>query len=164
MSASRRILTVIAAVVTAAAAAATAATAAMAAPAVHAAGGRGPAAKPGRTASPITLDRNVEFSGYDAATDSSGRTYIGWISDKNNKGRKVHLCTLPPGATKCAGGVQTIDSLGDSSAEGLRVLVSGTGGSNPRLVPRHHRLRDRPARRRACDGDLGCRRTAVRGL
>ena len=124
MPASRRILTPIAAAV---AAAATAATPAMAASAVHAAGGPGPAAKPGRTASPITLDKNVEFSGYDAVTDSSGRTYIGWISDKNNGGRKVHLCTLPPGARQCAGGIQTIASLGISSAQGLRILVSPAG-------------------------------------
>jgi len=121
MPVSRRILTVIAAAV---AAAATTATPAVAAPAVHTAGGPGPAAKPGRTASPITLDKNVEFSGYDAVTDSSGRTYIGWISDKANAGRKVHLCTLPPGARQCKGGIQTLDSLGDSSAEGLRILVS----------------------------------------
>lgn len=115
MSASQRILIVLAAAgVAAAATSAAAATAA-------------PAAKPGRNASPITLDKNVEFSGYDAATDSSGRAYIGWISDKNNNGRKVHLCTLPPGARQCQGGIQTLDSLGDSSAEGLRVLVSGTG-------------------------------------
>jgi hypothetical protein len=84
-------------------------------------------AKPGLTAKPIVLDNNVEFSGYDAATDASGTTYVGWISDKNNAGRKVHLCTLPPGAKKCKGGIQTIDSLGDSSAQGLTVLVSSTG-------------------------------------
>jgi hypothetical protein len=78
---------------------------------------------PGRTGGNLTLDNNAEFSGYDAAIDPSGNTYIGWISDKG-KGRKVHLCTIPINATKCMGGVQTIDSLGDSSAEGLKVLVS----------------------------------------
>ncbi len=36
----------------------------------------------------------------------------------------MHLCTIPINANKCMGGVQTIDSLGDSSAEGLKVLVS----------------------------------------
>jgi hypothetical protein len=82
-----------------------------------------PAAAPGRTGDPVTLDNNVELSGYDAAVDPSGNTYIGWISDKG-KGRKVHLCTIPIDATKCMGGVQTIDSLGDSSAEGLKILVS----------------------------------------
>jgi hypothetical protein len=89
--------------------------------------GPAPAAKPGRTANPITLDNNVEFSGYDAATDASGRTYIGWISDKNTKGRRVHLCTLPPRARQCKGGIQTINSLGISSAQGLRVLVTPGG-------------------------------------
>ncbi|HUC59793.1 MAG TPA: hypothetical protein VMA95_20505 [Streptosporangiaceae bacterium] len=83
--------------------------------------------KPGLTGTPIVLDNNVELSGYDAATDAAGNTYIGWISDKNNAGRKVHLCTLPPGAKKCKGGIQTIDSLGDSSAAGLKVLVSSSG-------------------------------------
>ena len=78
---------------------------------------------PGRAGGNLTLDNNAEFSGYDAAIDPSGNTYIGWISDKG-KGRKVHLCTIPINATKCMGGVQTIDSLGDSSAEGLKVLVS----------------------------------------
>jgi hypothetical protein len=138
MTASRRLLTVAAAAATATAAAIT--------PLSAAAGGLAPAAKPGRTASPITLDNNVEFSGYDAATDHSGRTYIGWISDKANNGRKVHLCTLPAGASRCNGGIQTIDSLGDSSAQGLRVLVSPAGEVRGR--------RDRPARRRDRDSDL----------
>jgi hypothetical protein len=125
MSAFQRILTV--AVATAAAILPLSlAGGAVAAPATRTSGPV-PAAKPGRTASPITLDNNVEFSGYDAATDASGRTYIGWISDKSNKGRKVHLCTLPPGARRCAGGVQTIKSLGMSSAQGLRVLVTSGG-------------------------------------
>jgi hypothetical protein len=109
----------------------TASTTAYASPAAPArAPARAPAAaaaKPGLTAKPIVLDNNVELSGYDAATDASGTSYIGWISDNNNAGRKVHLCTLPPGARKCKGGIQTIDSLGDSSAQGLTVLVSSTG-------------------------------------
>lgn len=119
MTVSRKLLTATAAAATA--------TAAAIMPLSAAADGLAPAAKPGRTASPITLDNNVEFSGYDAATDHSGRTYIGWISDKTNEGRKVHLCTLPAGASKCSGGIQTIDSLGVSSAQGLRVLVSPAG-------------------------------------
>lgn len=120
MSASRRILT-------ATAATAVIATAAAITPLSAAAVAPVPAAKPGRTASPITLDDNVQLTGYDAATDASGRTYIGWISDENNKGRKVHLCTLPPGARKCEGGIQTIDSLGDSTAASLRVFVTPRG-------------------------------------
>jgi hypothetical protein len=76
---------------------------------------------------PITLQDNVSLSGYDAATDASGRAYVAWIGDAASQGRKIHLCTLPPGATSCLGGVQVIDSLSDSSAAGLRVLVTPGG-------------------------------------
>lgn len=95
-------------------------------PAAQAAG-RVPAAKPGLTGSPITLTTNAQFSGYDMATGRNGTAYIGWIGD-TGPGRKVNLCTLPRGATRCAGGIQTIASAGDpigaSGAAGLRVLVS----------------------------------------
>ena len=88
------------------------------------------AAKPGRTANPIVLANNAEFSGYDAATGPTGITYIGWISDSGG-GRKIHLCTLPPGARKCKGGIQTVASpggaAGGSSAAGLKVLVTSAG-------------------------------------
>ncbi len=93
----------------------------------------GPAAAgPGLTGKPITLANNEEFSGYDAATSKSGTAYVGWIGDANSGGRKVYLCTLPRGATRCAGGVQSVDSLGTSSAFGLRVLI--TQGSQVTLV------------------------------
>lgn len=86
-----------------------------------------PAAKAGLTGSPITLVTNAQFSGYDMAAGPNGTAYIGWIGDKGS-GRTVSLCTLPRGATRCAGGIQTIasagDSIGTSSAAGLRVLVS----------------------------------------
>jgi hypothetical protein len=117
-SASRRLVT--AAAVAAAAAALLPLSAAVQA---QAAGAARPAAAPGRASGPITLDNHVQLSGYDAATDPSGNTYIGWISDKG-KGRKVHLCTLPLDSNTCMDGIQTIDSLGDSSAQGLKVLVS----------------------------------------
>jgi hypothetical protein len=85
------------------------------------------AAKPGLTGSPITVTNNAEFSGYDLATGPNGTAYLGWIGDTGG-GRQVHLCTLPRGATRCAGGVQTIaaapDSTFSSTAAGLRVLVS----------------------------------------
>ncbi len=85
------------------------------------------AAKAGLTGSAITLANNAEFSGYDMATGPNGTAYVGWIGD-NGSGRKVSLCTLPRGATRCAGGVQTIASAPDptfsSTAAGLRVLVS----------------------------------------
>jgi hypothetical protein len=85
------------------------------------------AAKAGLTHSPITVTNNAEFSGYDLATGPNGTAYLGWIGD-TGAGRKVSLCTLPRGATRCAGGVQTIASAPDptfsSTAAGLRVLVS----------------------------------------
>ncbi len=126
-AASRRLVT---AVVAAAAILplAAASSAALAAPSAPADRAPHPATAPGRTAAPITLDNGVELSGYDAATDPSGNTYVGWISAKAGGGaRKVHLCMLPLGARKCLGGIQTISSLGDSSAAGLKVLVSASG-------------------------------------
>jgi hypothetical protein len=96
-------------------------------------GSAGPAAvtpaapKAGLTGSAITLANNAEFSGYDMATGPNGTAYVGWIGD-NGSGRKVSLCTLPRGATRCAGGVQTIASATNptfsSTAAGLRVLVN----------------------------------------
>jgi hypothetical protein len=89
------------------------------------------AAKPGPVANPLVLDNNVSFSGYDAATGPNGTSYIGWISDKSGGNRQIHLCTLPKGARKCKGGVQTIntsgDSLSPSSAASLHVLVAPSG-------------------------------------
>src|ERR1022692_824016 len=88
-------------------------------------GQRTAAVNPGLTGNAITLTTNAEFSGYDAATDSSGTTYVGWIGDTGSL-RKVDLCVLPRGAQSCKGGVQQIDPPdGDSSADGLRVLVTG---------------------------------------
>jgi hypothetical protein len=115
---------------TSALALATAATAALmaAAPAAQASQPAAANAKPGVTGTPILLQNNAEFSGYDAGTDSSGTSYIGWIGDPSSGGgRKVHLCTLPPGAKKCQGGVQTIDGIDDSTAGGLKVLVDPSG-------------------------------------
>jgi hypothetical protein len=80
----------------------------------------------GVVGSPFTLANVVSFAGYDVAANSAGTAYIGWISTTaNNTARTVHLCRLPVGATACSGGIQTIDSLGSSSASGLRVLVTG---------------------------------------
>jgi len=85
------------------------------------------AVKPGLTGSLITVVNNAEFSGYDLATGPNGTAYLGWIGD-NGSGRAVSLCTLPRGATRCAGGIQTIASTPDptfsSTAAGLRVLVT----------------------------------------
>jgi hypothetical protein len=92
-----------------------------------------PAAAPGPDGATITLDHGVELNdGYDAATDASGRTYIGWISAKigGSAGRQVHLCTLPPGARSCKGGVRTItfaDGTIASSADALHVFTTPGG-------------------------------------
>ncbi len=85
------------------------------------------AARAGLTHAPITVANNAEFSGYDLGSGPNGTAYLGWIGD-TGPGRQVHLCTLPRGATRCAGGVQTIASAPDatfaSTSAGLRVLVS----------------------------------------
>jgi hypothetical protein len=92
-----------------------------------------PAAAPGPDGATITLDHGVELAdGYDAATDASGRTYVGWISAKvgGSAGRQVHLCTLPPGARSCKGGVDTIsfpDGMASSSADALHVFTTPGG-------------------------------------
>jgi hypothetical protein len=76
---------------------------------------------------PLTLQDDVALSGYDAATDASGRAYVAWIGDAAGKGRKIHLCTLPPGATSCLDGIQVIDLRSEFSPTGLRVLVAPGG-------------------------------------
>jgi hypothetical protein len=103
-----------------------AAQAASLAPAGHATAAAA-AVKAGLAGPKITVANNAEFSGYDMATGPNGTAYLGWIGDSGS-GRMVHLCTLPRGATRCAGGVQTIASAPDptftSTAAELRVLVS----------------------------------------
>ncbi len=92
--------------------------------------GASPATSPGPTTSPATLTTGYTLSGYDVATSSSGTAYIGWIantSKSNGATRAVHLCEVEPGTNSCSGGVQVEDALGDSSAEGLRVLVHTSG-------------------------------------
>ena len=88
-----------------------------------------PTTSPGPTTSPVTLTTGYTLSGYDVATSSSGMAYIGWIANtsKSLATRAVHLCEVKPGTTACSGGVQVVDALGDSSAEGLRVLVHSSG-------------------------------------
>ena len=91
---------------------------------VKPAGSSAPAIKPGLTGKAIVLTSNASFSGDDAVTDASGTAFIGWIGDTGH-GRKVNLCVLPRGARACKGGVSQVDSLGDSTAFGLRVLLTG---------------------------------------
>ncbi|MGH3400695.1 MAG: hypothetical protein ACRDPO_39045 [Streptosporangiaceae bacterium] len=109
-------------------------TAATAAPA-HPAAAR--AARPGRTGPAITLASRVDLSGYDAATDAAGTTFIGWIGNHNTAtaNRTIYLCTLPRGASRCAGGIASTPSLGPDSAAGLTVLT--TPGGKVTLVWQH---------------------------
>ena len=89
-----------------------------------------PTANPGPTTSPVTLSAGYTLSGYDVATSSSGMAYIGWIANTskiNGSTRAVHLCEVKPGTTSCSGGIHVVDAIGDSSAEGLRVLVYASG-------------------------------------
>ena len=131
-----------------------------------------PAAAPGPAGGTITLDHGVVLNdGYDAATDASGRTYIGWISNKigGSAGREVHLCTLPPGARGCKGGVRTItfaDGTTASSADALHVFT--TPGGKVTLIWMHttvasengpQETRSRPPRPKRADR---CRRPPTR--
>ncbi len=80
---------------------------------------------PGVVGAPVVLANQSQFDGYDVATDSTGKTYVGWISvtDGDAALRTVHLCVIPAGALGCAGGIQSTASLGPSSAEGLKIVV-----------------------------------------
>jgi hypothetical protein len=99
------------------------ASAAPAAPAAH-------HPHPGVIGSAITLANHVQLDGYDEATDAAGNAYIGWIANSsqvNAGSRTIYLCTLHPGSSTCAGGIQHTASLGISSAEGLRVIATRAG-------------------------------------
>ncbi len=81
----------------------------------------------GPTGGVITIRSGVSLSGYDVATTSDGTAYVGWIGDDSGDAslRQVHLCVLKPGASGCTGGVQTASALGPSSAQDLKVVVTG---------------------------------------
>jgi hypothetical protein len=91
--------------------------------------GPAPAARAGggATGSPITIQSGVSLSGYDVATTQDGTTYVGWVGDdiSNPSLRQLHLCVLKPSSTSCIGGVQTASALGSSSAQNLKVVVTG---------------------------------------
>jgi hypothetical protein len=85
---------------------------------------------PGVVGSPITLADHVQLDGYDEGTDAAGNAYIGWIANSSRTEgatRTIYLCTLHPGASSCAGGIQHTASLGVSSASGLRLIVTKAG-------------------------------------
>ena len=79
---------------------------------------------PGIVGSRIVLANEKQLVSYDVAANSAGRAYIGWIATESGQ-RVVHLCTLAVTATSCAGGGQSTPALGDTSASGLQVLVTG---------------------------------------
>jgi hypothetical protein len=86
-------------------------------------------AKPGPTTRPVTLTTGVTLSGYDIGTNATGTAYIAWIADTvstDPSSSSVHLCTVKPGTTSCAGPVQVVSALGDNE-NGLRVLVEKSG-------------------------------------
>jgi hypothetical protein len=95
-------------------------------PASSAAGGH----PPGVIGTPIKLagGQLMQTLGhpYDVAANSAGTAYIGWISSTaSDTTDKVHLCTLPPSATACAGGVQTVDAQAAPSAGDLHIVITG---------------------------------------
>jgi hypothetical protein len=76
----------------------------------------------------FTIRSGVTLSGYDAATTKDGTTYVGWIGDdaSNPSLRQLHLCVLRLSSRSCVGGVQTATALGSSSAQNLKVVVTGS--------------------------------------
>src|SRR5690348_8259335 len=73
----------------------------------------------------FAIGTQLPLISYDVAANSSGRAYIGWITDAPGTTRAVHLCTLPVNATTCAGNTETIAGQPRSSKD-LKVLVTGT--------------------------------------
>jgi hypothetical protein len=77
----------------------------------------------------VTLATGQDFGNYDVAADAAGTAYIGWLSASHTQSvREVHLCKLPPNANSCVGGVQTTSAIEGSTASGLRVLSTPSGG------------------------------------
>ena len=75
----------------------------------------------------FTLQSGTTLSGYDAATTKDGTTYVGWIGDKASTPglRDLNLCVLKSSSRACVGGVQTASALGSSSAQNVKVVVTG---------------------------------------
>jgi hypothetical protein len=101
---------------------------ASAAPNPHAVTAAKNSVKPGLDGSPILVEDQATFSGFDMDTDrSTGTAYLGWISAPYAALRSVHLCVLPPGATGCSGGVLTTTPGDGASAAGVQVNVTSPG-------------------------------------
>ncbi|HEX3930966.1 MAG TPA: hypothetical protein VHW64_09690 [Nocardioides sp.] len=81
----------------------------------------------GKTGKTFNLQSGTTLSGYDAATTKNGTTYVAWIGDKSSTPglRNLHLCVLKTKSKSCVGGVQGTTALGDSSAQNVKVVVSG---------------------------------------
>lgn len=86
-----------------------------------------PADARGAVGNTFTLQSGTTLSGYDAATNKLGTTYVAWIGDKASTPglRDLHLCVLKTSSRSCVGGVQTASALGDSSAKDVKVVISG---------------------------------------
>ena len=87
-------------------------------------------AKPGLVGSRVVLQDQAEFAGgFDVGMDAAGNAYIGWIgtTGSDNGTATVHLCTVHPGTSACAGGIQSLVPIAPSSVAGLRVLVTPAG-------------------------------------
>jgi hypothetical protein len=83
----------------------------------------------GPTGQTLTLEDNADLHGFDVAMGSDGSAYVGWISSiGGSANRRVRLCRIPPGSLSCAGGIQSSESFGATSAEGLRVLTNQASG------------------------------------
>jgi len=87
-------------------------------------------AKPGLVGGRVILQDAAEFAGgFDVAMDAAGNAYIGWIGGAANDSttNEVHLCTVHPGTSSCAGGIQSVSPISPSTSDGLRVLVTPAG-------------------------------------
>jgi hypothetical protein len=109
----------------------------------------------------VTLATHQDFGNYDVAADAAGNAYIAWLAASTTEGglRSVHLCKLPPRANTCVGGVQETSAIDGSSAQGLRVLTTPSGGKVT-LVWFH----DTPEAGSESEGGAIAEATAVHGL
>src|SRR5476651_1891823 len=76
------------------------------------------------------LQDAAEFAGgWDVAMDAAGNAYIGWIggSATDSSTNEVQLCTVHPGTSSCAGGIQSVSPIAPSTSDGLHVLVTPGG-------------------------------------
>ena len=78
--------------------------------------------------SAIVLGNGVSLdqASVDVGADKAGNSYIAWLAPRRGTSKwRLWLCALPISTSKCAGGIQSTDALGDSN--GVRVLVTPRG-------------------------------------